>query len=125
MLRTTTLLIVMVLAGGPSGSLACELWCTTAAADAHHRAVGCHDASAASATGQQIESAAGCHDAAVITSFVTEARQTESTSVAAAPLTLFRSASIDPDNDASTAGWCPFKVQPPRQSSPRTTVLRV
>ena len=124
MLRTATLLIVMMLAGGPVGSIGCDLWCASPAAEAHHRSVGCHDASHVLPPGQQIASVAGCHDAAAITPFVTEARQTESAPVAAAPLALFDSNSTGPDNDDTTAGWCVSNTQPSRPPSSRA-VLRV
>ena len=77
MARTLTLLIVMVLGGGPAGSLACELWCTTPAAHGHHEAVGCHDRSVTLRTGEQVASAIVCHDGDDTTPFLTEARQTE------------------------------------------------
>lgn len=124
MLRTTALLIVTILAGGPVGPLACALWCATSAAADHHRSVGCHDASRTVPPGSQIASTVGCHDAAAATPFVTEARQTESTPVAAASLSLFGSASIGPDHDETTAGWCAFNVQATRPPSSRP-VLRV
>ena len=124
MLRTATLLIVTILAGGPVGSLGCELWCASPGAADHHRSVGCHDASRPSPPGPQIASTVGCHDAAATTPFVTEPRQTESTLVVAAPVALFDSSAIGPDTDETTAGWCVFNVQPPRQSSSRA-VLRV
>jgi len=123
MLRTTTLLIVTVLAGGPASSLACELWCSSAAAEDHHRAVGCHDASQNVPTGQQVRSTTGCHAAATTTPFVTEARQTDSANVAG-PLAHVDSSSIGPDSDETTAGRCVFNVQPRRPTSART-LLRV
>jgi hypothetical protein len=124
MLRTATLLIVMILAGGPVGALGCELWCASPAADDHHRSAGCHHASHTLSLGPQIASTAGCHDAAAIRPFVTEARQTESTPIAGAPVALFDFSSIGPDNDETTAGWCAFYIQPPRSPSSRA-VLRV
>ena len=123
-LPTTTLLTVMILAWGPVGSLGCELFCASPAAEDHHRSVGCHDASHTLPPGQQIASTAGCHDAAAVTPFVTEARQTEFAPAAAQPLALFDSSSIGPDHDETTAGWCVFNVQPPRPPSSRA-VLRV
>ena len=124
MLRTATLLIVTILAGGPVGSIGCELWCTSPAAEGHHRSVGCHHAFQALPPGQQIASAAGCHDAAASTPFVTEARQTESAQVAAAPLAVFDSSSAGPDNDETAAGWRVFTAPPSRPPSSRA-VLRV
>jgi hypothetical protein len=124
MLRTTTLLIVTILAGGPVGSLGCELWCASPAAEDHHRSVGCHDASHTLPPGPQLASNAACHDAAAFTPFVTEARRTESAPVAATPVALVDSVSIGPAIDETTAGWCLFNVQPPRPPSSRD-VLRV
>jgi len=124
MLHTATLLLVTILAGGPIGSLGCELWCTSPAAADHHRSVGCHDASGTVPPNPQIVSTAGCHDAVAITPFVTEAPRTESAPVAAASAALCDSNSIGPDNDETTARWCLFNVQPPRPPSSRD-VLRV
>ena len=120
----TALLIVLVMAGSPIGSLACELWCNSPAGADHHRAVGCHDASRTASPGPQVASTAGCHDAAATTPFITEGRQTESTPVNAASVALFDSNSIGLDNDETTAGWRVFNVQPARPPSLRL-VLRV
>ena len=124
MLRTA-LLIVLVMAGSPVGSLVCELWCNSPAGEDHHRAVGCHDASQSGSTGQQIAPyVAGCHDAAAIAPFVAEVRQAESAPVGTVTAALFDTSSIVPDNDETAAGWCVFDVQPPRPPSARA-VLRV
>jgi len=124
MLRTA-LLIVLVMAGSPVGSLACELWCNSPAGEERHRVVGCHDASRSGPTGQQIApSVAGCHDAAAIAPFVAEARPVESAPLRTAAVALFDASSIGPDNDETAAGWCVFDVQPPRPPSSRA-VLRV
>ena len=126
MLRTATLLIVVVLAGASTRSLACELWCATPAADTHHRAVGCHDASQAEPKAARIARHAGCHDAVAIMPFITEARQTESRFfgyVATSPA-LFQSRSIVQHNDGIVTGWSVFNGQPPHGSSSRP-VLRV
>jgi hypothetical protein len=119
MLGATTLLIVLTLAGGPAGSLACELWCGSPAAEDHRRAVGCHDASRTWPTGPQVASTAGCHDAAAITPFVTEARHTESARVATTPVALFDSIAIGRAIDETTAGWCLFNVQSLRPPASR------
>jgi hypothetical protein len=123
MLRTTTLLIVTVLAGGPVGSLGCELWCTSPAAAEHRRSVGCHDASHTLPPGPQISSTIGCHAAAVTIPFVAEVRHAESAPVATVAAAL-DTRSIAPDNDETAAGWCVFNVQPPRPPSSRV-LLRV
>ncbi len=123
MLRTA-LLIVLVMAGSPVGSLVCELWCNGPAGADHHRVVGCHDASQSGPNGQQIApSVAGCHDAAAIAPFVAVVRQAESAPVGTAAA-AFDTSSIGPDNDETAAGWCLFNVQPPRPPSSRA-VLRV
>ena len=125
MLRTA-LLIVLVVAGSPIGSLACELWCNSPAGEEHHRAVGCHDASKSRPTGQQIApSVAGCHDAAALRPFVTEPRQADSRSIAAAPVAFLDATSIGPDNDETTRGWGVFNAQPPPRPSSSRPVLRV
>jgi hypothetical protein len=123
MLRTV-MLIVLVMAGSPVASLACELWCDSPAGGDHHRAVGCHDASQSGLKGQRIAPyVAGCPDAAVIAPFVAEVRQAESAPVAAVATALFDASLIAPDNDETAAGWCVFNVQPPRPPSSRP-VLR-
>ena len=126
MLRSTTLLIVLVLAGGSTRSLACELWCTTAAAGTHQRAVGCHDASQAAPKGPRIARNTDCHDAVATTLFVTEARQTESRSSAcsAAWPAVVPFGSMVAGDHAIAAGYCVFSVSPPRPPSSRS-VLRV
>jgi len=124
MLRTA-LLIVLVMAGGPAGSLACELWCNSPAGEERHRAVGCHDASPFGPAGQQVAPyVAGCHDAAAIALFVAEVRQAESTRVGTVTAALFDTRSIAPDNDATAAGSYVFDVQPPRPPS-SGLVLRI
>ena len=125
MLRASTLLIVLVLAGGPVGALACELWCNSPAGEHHHRAVGCHGAFQSVSEAQQIAPyATGCLDAAAVAPFVTEARPTESRSIAAAPVAFFDASSIGPDHDGTTTGWCVCSAPPPRPPSSRL-VLRV
>jgi hypothetical protein len=94
MLRTA-LLIVLVTAGTPAGSLACELWCNSPGGDDHHRAVGCHDASQSGHNAREVASCvADCGDAAAMTPFVAEVRQTESRSAAGAPAASFDSGSM-------------------------------
>jgi hypothetical protein len=116
--------MVMFLAVGPASAFACELWCSTPAADIHHRAVGCHDASLATSTDQQIVSTARCDGAAVMTPFISEARQAESGYGAAAPPVLLHFGSIPPDNDESSAPWSVFNVQTPGVPASRA-VLRI
>src|SRR5688572_21623589 len=65
MVRSATLLIVMILAGGPAGPLACELWCATPAAENHHLGVGCQHASHTLLPEDQIASQGVCHATAV------------------------------------------------------------
>jgi hypothetical protein len=125
MLRTA-LLIMLVMAGSPVGSLVCELWCNSPTGKEHHRPVGCHDASQSRPAGQQIApSVAGCHDAAAMRPFVTESRQAESRSVAAAPGIFFDASSIGPDNDETTTSWDVLNGQPPPRPSSSRPVLRV
>ena len=124
MLRTA-LLIVLVVAGSPIGSLACALWCNTPAGADHHRAVGCHDASQSGPTGQQIAPyVAGCHDAAAMAPFVAEVRLAESAPVRTAAAALFDTGDLAPDTNETAAGWCVFDVQPPGRPSSRA-LLRV
>lgn len=126
MLRTTTLLIVMLLAGGPTGSLICESWCGTPAADAHHRAAGCHDAYQAAPKGQQLARYAGCHDATGMAPFVAEARQTESghSEYVAAAVTFVQPRSTVHHSNGNAAVWSVFNGPSPHVPVSRP-VLRV
>src|SRR5215204_5331965 len=111
MLRTV-LPIVLVMAGSPVNSLACELWCNSPAGDDHQRTVGCHDSSRSGPKGQQIAPyVTGCPDAVPVAPFVAEVRQVDApggTWTAA----LFETNSIAVDNDKTIAGWRVFDVQP-------------
>ena len=118
MLRTTTLLIVMVLTGGPTSSLVCELWCSAPAAEDHHRTIGCHDASTSAPKGQQIGAAGGCHDAVAVAPYVTAARQAES-----GPATT-QTSPMTPDLDGVPAAWSVFQAESPRGQSLHT-ILRI
>lgn len=124
MARVSILLIVTMLAGGPVGSVGCELWCASPAADDHHRSAGCHDASRSVPPRPQIASSAGCHDAAAITPFVTEARRTEFAPGAASPLPASSSNASGRGNDEAIEGASLVNVQPPRPPSSRP-VLRM
>lgn len=123
MLRPTTLLIVMFLGGGPTGSLVCELWCGGLAAEDHHRSIGYHDASTCAPEGQQIAAAGGCHDAVAAAPFLTEARQIES-GPAATDAAVLQLGSMTQDLDRVGAGCPVFQVHPPRGPSLHA-VLRV
>lgn len=124
MFRTSTLLIVMVLVVGPVASFACDLWCTTPAARAHHEAVGCHETRHNPPEHQQIASTGKCHDAAVgAPPFIPEARQTESAPAVPATLAFFDSSSLGADDEAALS-WYVVSLQPPRPASSRA-VLRV
>jgi len=124
MLRTTTLLIVMLLAGGPASSLVCELWCGGPAAEDHHRAIGCDDASSSAPERQQFAAVVGgCHDAVAASPFLTEERQTES-GPAATDAAVLQLGSMAQDIDRVAAGWSVFQVQPLRGPSLHT-VLRI
>ena len=123
MLRTTTLLIVMVLTGGPTSSLVCELWCSAPAAADHHREVGCHDAFTSAPKSQQIGAAGDCHDAVAVAPYVTEARAAQSESAATQPA-VPQLGSMAPDIARIAAGWGVLQVHPPGGPPPQT-VLRI
>ena len=118
------LLIVTLLAGHPGVSLVCEFWCTTAAAETHHRAVACHHTADAVRPGEQvIAPVAECHDAPVVTAFVNEARQPDIpavTMVSTVPGTL--AALVH--RDVAHEGWTIFGGQSSRPPVFRT-ILRV
>lgn len=114
MRRATALPIVMLLAGTPGVSLACELWCNTPAAETHHSAVGCHRPPDASVPGEQVIPAdAECHDAPAVTAFLSESRQPDTrslTTVSAVhdlPAVLVR-------RDLMNEGWPVFNDQSAR-----------
>jgi hypothetical protein len=75
MFRATTFLIVLVLAGAPAASLACDLWCMSALAQEHRRIVGCHRDSVGATASQQIAAVSSeCHGAISGTLFVADSR---------------------------------------------------
>jgi hypothetical protein len=117
MLRTTSMLIVMLLAAGSTSPLACELWCDSPAAGSHHAAIGCHDASTGSPGEQQITSITGCHDAAGVAPFVMAIRQTESLCNTITPTAVVQFGSIGADQDGVAAGRWIFSPQPLRPAS--------
>jgi hypothetical protein len=122
MRRTTALLTVMLVAGTPGASLACELWCNTPAAESHRSAVGCHHTPDAG-QGEQVTATAGeCHEAPAVAAFLKESRppDTHTVTIASAvdtPAAVFR-------RDVEHEGWCVFSgrsVRPPALH----TVLRI
>ena len=124
MRRGTVLLIVMLLAGTPGVSLACELWCNTPAGETHHGTVGCHRAPDAGIPGKQvIATAVGCHEAATITAFVNEPRRPDTR-----PVTIVAAVSDTPAvwvrGHLTDEGWFIFNGQASRPSAFRT-ILRV
>ena len=123
MLRTTAILIVMLLAGTPGVSLACGLWCNTPAAERHHSAVGCHRTTDAGISGEQvIAAAAGCHDALTVTAFVNEARQSETRSEAMVSAVLTPAVFVR--HDFTREGWLVCNGQSARPPAFRT-ILRI
>lgn len=125
MRRPTVLLIVMLLvAGTPGVSLACELWCNTPAAETHHSAIGCHRAPDAGVAGEHvIAAAAECHDVPAVTAFVNEARQPD-----ARPVTMVSAVHDTPavsvDGDLTYEGWSVFNDQSSPPPALRT-ILRI
>ena len=116
MFRTITLFIVMALAGLPTTSLTCEVWCSTPATENHHRSAGCHEASPNPSHGPLLTANAGCHTPVAIEPFVTEARQTESSPLATlTPVVLIGSILVD--SHGRREGWAAGTVPPPRESS--------
>jgi hypothetical protein len=113
MLRVTTLLIVMVLAAGPTSSLVCDVWCSTPAAEDHHQRPGCHDASGGSMDGQRVAAAGRCDDAGAFTPFLTEARQIDP-GRGTIPAAVLQLHSIVPDVDRVIARWRVLQLQPHR-----------
>jgi hypothetical protein len=77
MLRTGTLLIVMVLAGMPASAVACELWCTHPGGAVPQHEAECHD-DRTSQDGWKPSAVVSCHVDLTIAPFLTEAKQTPS-----------------------------------------------
>jgi hypothetical protein len=124
MLRATALLIVMLLSGHAGLSLACELWCHTPAADAHHSAIGCHKAPDPGALGTQvIAAAADCHDAPAVTAFLNEGRQPDARSVTMVAAGHGTPA-VSVHHNLIDEGWSVFNGQPARPPAFRT-ILRI
>ena len=124
MLRPTVLLIVMLFAGTPGISLACELWCNGPAAEKHHSAVGCHRAPNGGLSGEQvIAAAAKCHDAPAVTAFVTEGRQPDARSVALGSA-VHDTLAVSVHRDAAHESWRVFNGQSTRPPAFRT-ILRI
>jgi hypothetical protein len=122
MLRATTLLIVTVLASGPIGSLACELWCASPA-EPHQRTVGCHEPSRDAPADSQIAARGRCHEAVATAVFLIEIRALASAAdSAAAPLP--ESGSMYPDARELAPGGRVFQV-PPSHGRALSTVLRI
>ena len=124
MRRGTALLVVMLLAGTPGVSLACELWCDTPAAETHHSTVGCHLAPNFGIAGEQVvATASGCHGAAAVTAFVNESRRPDTR-----PVTIVLGLSDTPAvcvrGHVTDEGWSVFNGQASRPSAFRT-VLRI
>ena len=123
MRRPTTVLIVMLLAGAPGVSLGCELWCSTPAAETHHRAVGCHRTPDEGLPGEQVVSAAaGCHNAPAVTPFVNEGRQPETRPVAMA--SVHGTPTVFANHDFTHESWSVFNGQSVHAQSFRT-ILRI
>ena len=123
MRRTTAILTVMLLAGAPGASLACEIWCNTPAAETHHRAAGCHRTSEEGIPGEQVVVAAiKCHDAPAAAAFVNEARQLETGSVAR--VSVHGTPPVFASHDFGHEGWAVFNGHSARPPSFRT-ILRI
>jgi hypothetical protein len=75
MFRATTLLIVMALAGWPTSSLVCQLWCHASAARSQPQEVGCHDASSGFSGGRHLVSVHDCGEAGTFAPLLGEAKR--------------------------------------------------
>lgn len=86
MLHSTAVLIVLLLAGTPGVSLACEIWCNAHGADDRRHTVGCCQNSRDAACGRQeiAATASECADAPGLSAFLNESRQTDSRPVVSA-----------------------------------------
>jgi hypothetical protein len=122
MLPATTLLVVLTLMGAPVASLACDLWCTSPAAQ-HHRLVGCHRESVDPVWRQSITAdGAGCHAAILVALFPNEVRsQASAPRIAAVPVpVVFVSTS---NRNQTPAGAQVFVLPAPCTTLP--AVLRI
>lgn len=105
------LLVVITMAGGPTSSLACELWCGGMATE-HHPA-GCDHGHISVPEGPHVEAPPGCHDAVGIAPFLLEDRRVESGPAASEPAVL-PLGWIPPDIERVPAGSHVFQVLLPR-----------
>ena len=122
MLRTTPLLIVMMLLGNSGVALVCELWCFSRAGEEHHGADRCHEASIPDSPDRQLAATTGC-SSPLLAAFINEARPTNTRPM---PVTLpsGRSISQGEDRAVGTEDWRVFNVRPPRPQASRT-ILRI
>ncbi len=112
MLRATTLLIVMALAGVPASALACELWCGNPGAADHQRAAGRHDGTA-NRGARQVSTVGSCHGDVAISPFLTGARQTAPRISTRPPGTLESSTLTLFAGPATIIRWKVSQAQPP------------
>jgi len=120
MFRTLASILVLVLAGTPAASTACEVWCDNAANAGHHL-VGCHEAPAATAAARHITTMASCLDAATAV-YVSESRPAADAPVAAAIPRLATLADLN--GRQAFPSWTTFDslIRPP---ATRHSVLRI
>jgi|SRR5688572_11702840 hypothetical protein len=123
MFRTATLLIVVILAGGP-GLLTCHLWCTSPAADSHQFEAGCHHEGSRASLLDWITPVVDCHAALGTPPFVTQTQLTETGSRASVPLTFFTSSAIAHDVEVAGEWRIAALLQPPQPLLP-LAVLRL
>jgi hypothetical protein len=78
MLRSTALVIVLLLAGTPGVSLACEIWCNAPGADDCRHGVGCcqHSRDGACARPEIAATGSECGEAPSLSPFLNESRHT-------------------------------------------------
>ena len=122
MRRPTAILIVMLLVGAPHVSMLCEVWCSTPAAEAQHRAVGCHSADEGVPREQAVAAFSGCHHAPAVIAFVNEARQPETRSVEM--VSVDGTSPVLANGDVTHEGWSVFNGQSARPPTFRT-ILRI
>ena len=125
MFRVTAALVVMVLAGIPAASLACELLCGADAAASSHASAGCH-AEADSGSGLRLTAVrAACHQDGA-GALLTEARQAGAASVAGSTVpNASKVATIAPPTDRTYPTWWPVFEAPPPCGPARAAILRI
>ena len=121
MLRAATVLIAILLTGGPTATLLCELFC----ASSGHSTEGCHPpGNDDHSNGAQVASVNSCHDQEVAPAFLAEAKKTE-VGAAFAAATTFEVVAVHVDVASRPIAWWSVSRTGPPAAPPLHSILRV